>query len=171
LTSLRFAALVLAGVLPLSAFGSGRAAVAAPATTCTVTRVRYTPYHGSDPAATPPIPWVAATPRSSHIVGFLYFNPPGVTGEAAYPHVHGNGPASGSSDKILWYLTRGVGKPKLKISGTNLTTPDTMHAIFPEAVSPANDYPSILNVGSAGCWRLTVRDGKLKGHVTFDVLP
>ncbi|HEX6508325.1 MAG TPA: hypothetical protein VF221_11895 [Chloroflexota bacterium] len=170
---MRFTVLMLVGLLALGISPGERvvATGAAADTSCAVTSVHYSPYRGVGKAGTPRLPWIAATPRSSHIIGFLFYNLTGVRDTAGFPHINGNGPVEGSSAKILWYVASGVGKPTLKISGENLSTPDTMRSVLPEALSPANNYPSILDVASAGCWRLTIRNGKVKGHVTLDVLP
>lgn len=171
---MRVTALMLAGLLALGIPPAERIATtsaAAVETRCAVTPVHVSPYRGVGKAGTPRLPWIAATPRSSHIIGFLFYNRSGARGKAGFPHIHGNGPVTGTSDKIFWYVARGVAKPTLKISGKNLSTSGTMRSVLPAALGPAIGYPSILDVVSAGCWRLTIRNGNVKAHVTVDVLP
>jgi hypothetical protein len=133
---------------------------------CAVTPIHYTAHHGALGVPNG-IPWFAAAPKSAHIIGFLFFIPHGAVGQKALMRTNGNGP-NGRSDKILWYVSRGETTSRLTITGTNLSSASSMRT---RAIDSSGAYPSILDMPTPGCWSLTVSNGKVKGHVTVEVLP
>lgn len=162
-----------ATVLFVAAFSFGAPAqVMANPSACVVTPVHYGRHPRIAALAGMPqgVPWIVAQPKSAHIIAFLWFSPPGARGQAALMHTNGNGPAAGSSDKILWYATQGKPTRILTVTGRNLSSSGTMRGRFTLA-GGGGGYPSILDMPTPGYWRVTVRSGNVKGHVTFEVLP
>jgi hypothetical protein len=133
---------------------------------CAATPVRYAPLHGIA-GAPRNLPWIVAKPKSAHIVGFLFFIPPGATGQDALMHVNGEGP-NGNTDKVLWYIAHGQVARTLIITGKNLSSSGTMRQTFS---GTSNGYPSILDMPTPGCWKLMIQSGKVKGNVTLQVPP
>jgi len=133
---------------------------------CPVSHVHYS----SDPTAASGlrmIPWIATSP-SGGFHAYLFFY-----GGTPWPRHHLQGarifttvkPRS-INPKILWTTTRPQTGPTLLISGKRLDKPGHFSSRYPRA-SSGNQYPSYVEVPAAGCWRVTVTSGKLKGAITF----
>jgi hypothetical protein len=133
---------------------------------CRTTAIHPEPYHGRT-TAPPGLPWMRATPRSSRIIGFLFYISPGATGDVAALHTGGRMP-DGAATKILWFITKPGAQRTLLIVGRNRRGAGTMRERVPAA---STGYPSILTIPTAGCWRLTLRSGSVSGQVTLTVLP
>lgn len=134
---------------------------------CQTTLVHYTPRPGTEPSLRI-LPWVAAMPISSQIIGHLfYYGVHGVTwrkhhvkGLRIYPG--GIVPASGGAHtKILWIDYSSRSRGPMAIDGRRLDAPGQFHQSFPTL------GPSIIDVPSSGCWRLTVRTHTTTGEVTM----
>jgi hypothetical protein len=138
------------------------AGVEAAAAHCAATPIRTTPFpeHGLGP-----LPWIEASPASAGITGHLFYAY-GLHGKAAELHTHGVMPHERST-KILWVIKHAGTGRMLNIAGRNLTGGGTMHQRFPVAISPANNYPSILDVPTPGCWRFQLGSGTVQGTVTM----
>jgi hypothetical protein len=159
--------LVTLVVLPLIGASPRVSADSGSIPACSATLVHHDAYPG--PAGMPnDLPWIRARPMSSHIIGFLFFMPPGATGKDALMHADGKGP-QGRADKILWYVSRGKTSRTLTIAGKNLSGSETSRQSFP--VTGGRSYPSIVDVPAAGCWRLTLRTGGIRWQVTAEVIP
>jgi hypothetical protein len=113
--------------------------------------------------------WVAGSPRKSGLVGYL-FGGEVVDGRFAV-YTGGLNPGTRSSEKILWILPRRkrVGL-LLAISGRkDGSTTVTYRRRLGEARSaqtPGHLYPSILDLPVPGCWKLTLRTGKISATVS-----
>jgi hypothetical protein len=113
--------------------------------------------------------WVAGSPRTSRLVGYL-FGGEVVSGRFAV-YTGGLNPGTRSSEKILWILPRRkrVGS-LLAISGRkDGSTTVTYRRRLGEASSaqtPGHLYPSILDLPVSGCWKLTLRTGKISATVS-----
>lgn len=107
------------------------------------------------------IPWIAAIPTASGITAHLFYRYPGMHGDAAELHVGGKMPDGGNT-KVLWVIDnpRVMVLGPLVIVGRNLTGRGVFRQIVPPALS-ATDFPSILTVPSAGCWRLQLTSKSL----------
>jgi len=115
--------------------------------------------------------WIKAVPTSAGITGHLFYGH-GARGTAAELHTHGLMPDGGAT-KILWLIGHGSVGSALTIDGRNLTGPGRSHQTFPEAgggTFPYSQYPSIVDVPTAGCWRFHVRSGSVTGEVTLRVV-
>lgn len=138
---------------------------------CPTTPVHYSPRRGTEPSLRG-LPWVAATPTSSHIIGHLfYYAVPGVPwgkhhdpGLRIYPGAIV--PASvGAATKVLWIDYRNRSRGALRIDGQRLNSPGTFHQVF------AMLGPSIINVPSRGCWHVTLHTRTTTGAVTMLATP
>ena len=113
--------------------------------------------------------WVAGSPRTSGLVGYL-FGGEVVNGRFAV-YTGGLNPGTRTSEKILWLLPKRkrVG-PRLVISGRrDGSTAVTYRRRLAEAGSeqtPGYGYPSILDLPVPGCWKLTLRTGKVRATVS-----
>ncbi len=142
--------------------------------TCPVTPV----YQGgpSGPFITSTLPWSQAEPASSGIIAHLFFA--GVSpanGTYRFLHTGGSYP-DGTNTKILWTIDHPHILNQIQINGTNLSHSGvTFHqTINPGATSWAvpspEQYPSIVVVPSAGCWRLQVSSGMARGTMIMWVV-
>ena len=113
--------------------------------------------------------WVAGSPRTSGIVGYL-FGGEVVNGRFAV-YTGGLDPGTRTSEKILWIL------PKRKRVGSRLvisgrkdgSTAVTYRRRLAEAGSaqvPGYNYPSVLDLPVPGCWKLTLRTAKISATVS-----
>jgi hypothetical protein len=113
--------------------------------------------------------WVAGSPRRSGLVGYL-FGGEVVNGRLAV-YTGGLNPGTRTTEKILWIVSkrRRVG-PRLAISGRkDGSSTVTYRRRFAEAGSvdpPGYQYPSILDLPVPGCWKLTLRTGKVSATVS-----
>jgi hypothetical protein len=133
---------------------------------CPTTPVHFTPRRGTEPSLRG-LPWVAAAPVSSDIVGHLfYYGVPGVpwgkrhaAGLRIYPH--GRVPTSaGAGTKILWRDYSNRSRGPLIVRGRRLDAPGRFHQAF------AMLGPSVIDVPSSGCWHLSLHTGTTTAAVT-----
>ena len=171
------APVVLAALLGLVAAGSGivrrgsaaRATVRS-ATPCEATRVHYRPYKGVE-AGLAPLPWIAASPTSSGLVGHLfYYDRLNVWRRKRLPRLRiysgGQSPDGRLSMKILWELRHG-GASAMRVSGKRLGGSGSFSQQLSPAASSSTQFPSIIDVPTRGCWRLTLKVGKTIGRVVL----
>jgi hypothetical protein len=139
---------------------SATAVVQSPAD-CPITPIYTNPYSGPDSNTAPAaLPWVQAEPTSSGITGHLFY---AIDSQHYFLHAGGQFP-DGTADKILWLITNPQATNQLAIKGTMLSNPqETFDEVFPAAVSPPNNYPSIIDAPTAGCWQLTLTSGAVTG--------
>ena len=98
------------------------------------------------------IPWIAATPSRSGIIGHLFFTQvTSVNKPEYYEPMHTNGKMpDGATTKILWRIQNAATGGELVVKGKNLSLPgSTFRQTFP---STGGDIPSIVAVPTAGCW-------------------
>jgi len=69
------------------------------------------------------------------------------------------------SPKVLW-VALGKAGATLAIAGTRLDGRGSFGARYPAAIG-GGQFPSYVNVPAAGCWRVDVDSGGLRGSVTF----
>jgi hypothetical protein len=112
--------------------------------------------------------WVAGSPRTSGLVGYL-FGGEVVNGRFAV-YTGGLNPGTRASEKILWIVPRRkhVGA-LLAISGrkdgsTTVTYRRRLGEVS-SAQTPGHLYPSILDLPVPGCWKLTLRTAKISATV------
>ena len=140
-------------------------AVPVPAT-CTPTPV-YVGSHNGGMA----IPWIAAAPATSGIIGYLFFTQVTPANKPAYyqpMHTGGKMP-NGGTTKILWMIQNPLAIGEITVTGKNLSLPrSTFQQTFPEASS---GIPSIIDVPAAGCWHLDLTSGSDHATAIFWVVP
>jgi hypothetical protein len=134
---------------------------------CPMTVVHHTPRQGAE-ASIRSVPWVAAKPVSSQIVGHLfYYAVPGVSrrrqrssGLRMSPGgvVPGSG---GAHTKILWIDYSGRSRGAMEIAGQRLDAPGEFHQSF-SVLGPSN-----IDVPSRGCWRLTLHTRTTTASITL----
>lgn len=118
------------------------------------------------------LPWMKAAPVSSNIIAYLFFAGPVSSNTQTYRLLHtGGGYPDGRSTKILWNIQNVNSGNDIQITGKKLSGgQDTFQQTFPVASSPLDDYPSIVNVPSPGCWQLTLKSGTVTGTAVFWVV-
>jgi hypothetical protein len=147
--------------------GLGTPAAAAARTPCLSPSV-----HAAIPAGATTIgfqgttpPWVATPDR--HVVAFLFYyggrpfrDGRQVPAYMAHATIATHGRVPQGSTKILWWV-RGKGAgPTLTVTGTRL---DAAGAFRQVVSGNGRTFPSIVDVPTAGCWRLSLRSGKVTG--------
>jgi hypothetical protein len=145
-----------------------------PSTSCAASVVRYLPQPGVEPGLAQ-LPWVAASPTTTGIVGHLfYYDNQNVWKQRRLPRVRiysgGQSPDGRLTMKILWQ-TRRSGGVLLHLGGDRLDGAGSFSQQLSPTTSNAKQFPSIVNVPTAGCWRLTLVAGTTTGHLTVIAVP
>ena len=128
--------------------------------------------HNTTIAGPEGVPWMKAEPPSSGIFGYLFFASPEASKNQAYQPLHTGGQyPDGRSTKILWVIDSSNASNSIEITGKKVSAiHETFQQSFPMALSPADNYPSIVNVPTSGCWQLQLKSGAITGTVTFWVV-
>ena len=125
---------------------------------------------GTDHSGFTDIPWVRSEPPSSGIKGYLFFADSGASSNYRFLHTGGGYP-DGDTTKVLWEITNPQASDTIEIVGKKLSGGDEVfRQSFQEAASPAGDYPSSVNVPTAGCWLLDLKSGTITASVVFWVV-
>ncbi len=113
------------------------------------------------------VPWMKAEPSSAGIIGYLFFADSQLAPAGLYRPLHTGGSyPDGSTTKILWVTDHHGASTSMQITGTKQGTVYAMfQQTFPMA-SPAGNYPSLVNIPTAGCWQLQLTSGTLTAAVT-----
>lgn len=122
--------------------------------------------------------WVQATPQRAGIVGMLFAYDSAIAGEPSRFALWAGGkaPPPGPNQKILWIVRNPRASGALVVRGTDLGDADTFRESFGHvhdaSAQPAQggEYASIVNVPHAGCWRLDVSSGRVKGWLIVEVV-
>jgi hypothetical protein len=140
------------------------AALAAAAALCAATPVHAAPFPGVEPGLAQ-LTWVQAGTKRARITGFLFgYDRRLVEERAPRFALWANGAApEGWATKVLWRIPVGRGERELVIRGTSLDGGGTFEQRSLRAGGGAG-YPSIVDLPSAGCWRLDVRTGGVKAR-------
>lgn len=134
--------------------------------TCTPTPV----YFGSHDGGLA-VPWIAATPSVSGIIGYLFFAQvePANKPEYYLPMHTGGKMPDGATTKILWRIQNSSAIGEITLTGKNLFRPGST---FQQTFDAASDgIPSIVDVPTAGCWRFDLQSGSDHATAIFWVLP
>jgi hypothetical protein len=67
--------------------------------------------------------------------------------------------------KVLWIALK-TSKSSLSLDGRRLDRAGSFTARYPAATG-GGQFPSYVSVPAAGCWRVNLRSGNLRGSVTF----
>jgi hypothetical protein len=166
-------ALVIAGT-GIDRSGSVARARARSAAGCAAAVVHYRPYKGVQ-AGLARLPWVAASPAVGGLVGHLfYYDGLNVWRRKRLPRLRiysgGQSPDGRISMKILWELRRG-GAFALLLHGKKLDGSGSFSQQLSSVAGSRRQFPSIVEVPTPGCWRLTLKAGKTTGRVVVLALP
>lgn len=153
----------LASVALVAASGSG-AAQQARASSCVGAQVHYE--QAPKPRLGIQLPWIAAGRQGRKVVGHLFYYGQSLreqSGGRLMIYTGGELPGGGST-KVLW-IVRPLLSSQVVISGRQLDGPGTFEQQFRSASSTDGTvFPSIVDVPSAGCWLVTVRNGRVAGR-------
>jgi hypothetical protein len=153
-----------ATVSVMLASGIAAAPRTAAAVECSASAVHYRP------AVRPPhmpafLPWLAST-NSSFRAYLFYWG--GTSWKRSHPHdarIFTTRAHARFAPKVLWSAL-GRSTDSLIIQGDRLDGPGSFVSHY-EAAIGGREFPSYVQVPTAGCWRVTVRSGALEGSVTF----
>ena len=171
---------VAAAIVTASSEG-GNAAAGSTRTRCSPTRVHHepNPVLGSLSGGR----WIEGRPLTARLLGYLWGGEE-VRGRFAL-YAGGRNPVSGTSEKILWIAPQHapVGA-SLRLIGQRLHFNFTLRRYEPTGRSftqrfgaASSDqtqgqlFPSIVDAPRAGCWRLTLRTGRVYAVVVALVQP
>lgn len=118
--------------------------------------------------------WVAGSPPRSGLIGVL-FGGEVVNGRLAV-YAGGVNPGTRGNEKILWIVSRRKRTgSRLAISGrkdgSTAVTYRRRFAVTGSAQVPGPNYPSIIDLPVPGCWKLTLRTGKVSATVSVLAQP
>jgi hypothetical protein len=128
------------------------------ATRCAATTVRYTPTSIG-------IPHVDAGRMTGHL--FYYTGPTLMDGRVNSSDglvIYVRGRWALGATKILWSAGRGAGAT-LRVVGKRLDGAGTFSQRLRS--SGGGNFPSIVSIPAAGCWRLTLRSGRIRASVVL----
>lgn len=82
----------------------------------------------------------------------------------------GQAPDGHTNMKILWVLSQNTAR-KLRVQGKRLDRLGSFsQRVDPPVPGGSRQFPSVIEVPSSGCWRLTVNAGKSTGRLTVLVV-
>lgn len=169
------AAALRAGERPLSA--SLAVKQATDPATCGASRVHYERSREAGSGLTE-LPWIAAARGSSRIVGYLFYYATSVLEDRRFNRssgvaipvggtIPGGETSAEASAKILW-ITQGKASRRLLILGRRLDGTGTFRQT--EEAASSGSFPSIIELPSAGCWRLTLTTGRVVATAVFQAV-
>jgi hypothetical protein len=132
--------------------------------TCDASRVHYEPFPYTSPDLKR-LPWVLAEPGSVRLAGHLFYydahNPWAVRHRSDWRvYTGGKAPDRRVNMKVLWTAAPPVSDaPSMTIRGVRIRPPSR----FKQVVAIG---PSILEVPRPGCWRLTLKAGRITTRLT-----
>lgn len=106
------------------------------------------------------MPWV----ESGRVAGVLFYATSG-SDRAVAPL--GRRTEEGRSTKVLWVLRDEPSPEAIIVEGRRLDGESAFRASVMRAKSPANHYPSVLDLPGPGCWALTIDSGIGKSEFVF----
>jgi hypothetical protein len=152
-----------AAALAVLAFGVALAPThAATRAACAATPVHYAK-DTSAAGGLQRIPWLAAGQFHAHL--FFYGGTPWTRERLGNAHIFTTVKTRNVSPKVLWTPARAGSAPTLRISGRRLDAPGRFSYLATRV--PGDQFPSYVEVPQAGCWRVSVASGTLRGAVTF----
>jgi hypothetical protein len=150
--------------MALVAASSSSAPQPARASSCVGAQVHYE--QAPKPRLGIRLPWIAAGRQGRKVIGHLFYYGQSLreqSGGRLMIYTGGELPGGGST-KVLW-IVRPVSSSQVVISGRQLDGPGTFEQQFRSAsATEGTVFPSIVNVPSAGCWLVTVRNGRVAGR-------
>ncbi|MBA3841461.1 MAG: hypothetical protein H0X39_02385 [Actinobacteria bacterium] len=127
-----------------------------------MSHVHYTAYAGVE-SGLAKVPWVATSSGTFKAHLFFYGGVPWAKQHLVGARIFTTAKKRDINPKVLW-ITRTTGYTRtLRIEGQRLDAPGS----FADHYEGFGDYPSYVNVPSAGCWRVTISSGRVSGRVVF----
>ena len=140
--------------------------LAALAFTCPAAAVRTDAYAGEQ-GALHGVPWVAAT-NGAFAGHHFYWG--GTRLSRDHPRtatIFTTRYRRRVNPKVLWIARKRTASPSLSIVGGRLDGPGRFRTGATRADGPLAQFPSYVEIPAAGCWRVTVAAGRLRGSVVF----
>jgi hypothetical protein len=159
---MRWLAIAAVTLVALLAGPSSSAPQTARASSCVAAQVHYGP--APKPRLSIRLPWIAAGRPSHQVVGHLFYYGNELRQSSRLTIYTGGELPGGGSTKILW-IPRPLQSSQVVIDGTQLDGTGHFQQQFRGASSTSGTvFPSIVSVPSAGCWLLTIRNGRTLGR-------
>ena len=161
---MRWVAITALGLAALVGMASSAAPQQAKASSCVGALVHYE--LAPKPRLGIRLPWIAAGRPGRKVVGHLFYYGEELRKQSGsrLAIYTGRELPGGGSTKVLW-MVRPLFTSQVVISGRQLDGPGTFEQQFRSASSADGTvFPSIVDVPSAGCWLLTVRNGPVAGR-------
>jgi hypothetical protein len=131
---------------------------------CPVSHVHY----AADPAATGglrAIPWLETSNGEFRAHLFYYGGTPWARSKPLGARIFTTRIKRPVGPKVLWVPRRYSGAATMLIRGDHLDGPGSFARTEPSASGGV--FPSFVLVPQPGCWRVTVKSGRLSGSVVF----
>jgi hypothetical protein len=161
---MRWFAITALAIVAIVAGSSSSAPQSARAATCVGALVHYE--RAPKPRLSIRLPWIAAGRQGRKVIGNLFYYGQSLrkqSGDRLMIYTGGELPGGGAT-KILW-IVRPMLSSQLVISGRQLDGSGGFEQQFRSAsAAEGTVFPSIVDVPSAGCWLLTVRNGRVAGR-------
>ena len=130
-----------------------------------MSHVHYGPYPGVE-RGLGRVPWISSAPDGRFKAHLFFYDPtmfPWAKEHLVGARIFTTRRSRRINPKVLW-ITRAKGYTRtLTIQGERLDAPGSFNATYPGF----GDYPSYVSVPAPGCWRVTVRTGRVTGRVVF----
>jgi hypothetical protein len=125
---------------------------------------RTTAYRGPAPDSPPTLganSWANATPSSAGIRAYFWSEPPFLLASSRSQSPHGN--------KVRW-IVQYAPAGQLAIAATSTQDPgETKTFAFSAAESPADNFPSSIDLPTPGCWHLAISVGSVVASMDLEV--
>jgi hypothetical protein len=168
---MRWLAITALGLVAVLGTSSSATAQRAEASPCVGARVHYE--QAPEPRLGIRLPWIAAGRPGRRIVGHLFYYGAELRKESGSRLAISTGGElpGGGATKILW-VPRPLSSSQVVVVGRRLDGEGSFEQQFRGASSSSGTvFPSIVDVPSAGCWLLTVRNGRLSGRFAVVARP
>jgi hypothetical protein len=139
------------------------------------TTVHYRSYEGEQSGLSQ-LPWIVASPPKAELMGHLFYYDSGNTWKregltSLHMYSGGESPDGRVSMKILWELRQASPPPVLKVRAKRIDGPGSSSQELASTSSDASQFPSVIDLPTPGCWRLTLTARATTGHVVVAVVP
>lgn len=137
---------------------------AAVVSACPASHVHYVSYSGVG-AGLSGVPWIATA--NGAFYGHLFYvgGTPWRLSKPVGAHIFTIARPRNLHPKVLWISRRGAATGHLVIRGRRLDAPGTF--VKRNANGGAYQFPSYVEIPTAGCWRVSVSSAGVSGSVVF----
>ena len=137
---------------------------AAVVSACPASHVHYVSYPGVG-AGLSGVPWIATS--NGAFYGHLFYvgGTPWRVSKPVVAHIFTTKKKRNLHPKVLWISRRGAATGHLVIRGRRLDAPGMF--VTRNANGGGYQFPSYVEIPTAGCWRVTISSASVSGSVVF----